>query len=103
VMSGGAVAFPTLLHPMDDLPPATMIRSVHKSGSKLVVTGLSEDNGEVAGVMVNGSAATMVSASAGEVEWRAEIDAPADGVIVASATDRTGNVEKTVHRLSGAW
>jgi hypothetical protein len=101
VVSG--VAFPTLLNPVDDLPPATMIRSVHKAGSKLIVTGLSQDNGEVASVAVNGTAASIVSASAGEVEWRVEIDVPADGLVAAGATDRAGNVEKTVHRLSGAW
>lgn len=101
VVSG--VTFPTLLNPVDDLPPATMIRLVRRDGSKLIVTGLSEDNGEVASVAVNGTAATIVSASAGEVEWRAEIDVPSDGAVLAFATDRAGNVEKNVHRASGAW
>ncbi len=97
------VGFPTLLEPIDDLPPATMIRSVRKANGKLIVTGLSQDNEQVAAISVNGAMATILSAAAGVTEWRVEIEAPADGIIAALATDRAGNVEKNVHRLSGAW
>jgi hypothetical protein len=97
------VGFPTLLEPIDDLPPATMIRSVRKGNGKLIVTGLSQDNEQVAAISVNGAAATILSATTGVTEWRAEIEAPADGIIAASAIDRAGTVEMNVHRLSGAW
>jgi hypothetical protein len=97
------VEFPQLLSPVDDLPPATMIRSVHKAGGKLTVTGVSEDNGEIAGVTVNGQAATIISFNAGIAQWQAEIATPKDGQITAGATDRAGNIEKTVHHLQGSW
>ncbi|MDB5322690.1 MAG: hypothetical protein JWN40_4321 [Phycisphaerales bacterium] len=97
------VPFPTLLTPIDDLPPATTIRSVQKVNDKLIVIGLSQDNGDVASVTVNRVPATILSSSTGLTEWRAQLDAPADGILTASAIDRAGNVEKNVHRLSGSW
>jgi hypothetical protein len=97
------VEFPTLLNPVDDLPPASLIRSVRKADGKLIVTGLSEDNGEIATVTVNGQPATLTNFSAGIAEWQAEIAPPTDGQISAQATDRAGNTEKTVHRLNGKW
>ena len=89
--------FPTLLDPVDDLPPATMITSVKKVKSKCVVKGVSQDNGEVASVMVNGRAAKIVSSHAGLADWEITLDAPRDGKLSASATDKTGNQEKTAH------
>lgn len=97
------VDFPTLLSPIDDLPPATVIRSIQKTGSKLTVKGLSQDNGEIATVTVNGQQATITSFSAGLAEWQTEIPTPTDGTITASATDRAGNKEMTVHRIHGTW
>ena len=44
------VEFPQLLDPVDDLPPATIITSVRKEGGKLLVRGVTQDNGEVATV-----------------------------------------------------
>ena len=97
------VGFPTLLEPVDELPPASMIRSIAKSDGKLIVTGLSQDNGEIATVRVNGQPATITSTSPGLVEWRAQIPIPADGQVTAVASDRTGNTEITVHHRNGAW
>ncbi len=47
------VAWPQLLHPVDDLPPATIITSVRRDGGKLLVRGVSHDNGEIIAVTVN--------------------------------------------------
>jgi hypothetical protein len=100
VVSG--IGFPTLLEPVDDLPPATAIRSVVKAGDQLIVTGFSEDNGDVAAIRVNGQTAEVVSTTPGLVDWQARIPAPADGLVQASARDAAGNAEKTVHRLTAA-
>jgi hypothetical protein len=93
------VAFPTLLNPVDDLPPATMIRSVKRAGAKWLVTGVTQDDGDVATITVNGQPASVTTSTPGIVDWRAEVAAAPDGVITAAATDRAGNSEKTAHRL----
>jgi hypothetical protein len=93
------VAFPTLLSPVDDLPPATMIRSVRRDGEKWVVIGLSHDNGEIVRVTVNGRAAEILSTRAGVVDWKVGIPRPADGAVNALATDAAGNAETLAHRI----
>jgi hypothetical protein len=93
------VGFPTLLNPVDDLPPATMIRSVKRVGTKWLVAGVTQDDGEVASVTVNGQAASVTASTPGVVDWQAEVTVGADGVIAAMATDRAGNAEKSGHRL----
>lgn len=93
------VEFPDLLDPIDDLPPATMITSVHREGGKVSVSGVTTDNGEVASVMVNGVAATFISTVPGVVDWRASIDLPADGKLMARAADKAGNVELSGHQI----
>jgi hypothetical protein len=91
------VEFPTLLNPVDDLPPATMIRSISRGTDKWVVRGVTHDNGDVAAVTVNGRPATVTTSAAGVVDWRAEIEPAAE--VIATASDRAGNAEKTSHRL----
>ncbi len=93
------VEFPTLLNPVDDLPPATMITSAVLRGGKVLVTGVTQDNGEVAEVKVNGVAARVVGMRAGVTDWSVEIDRPGDGVITAAAKDGAGNVEKMGARV----
>jgi hypothetical protein len=93
------VAFPTLLSPVDDLPPATMIRSVRRGGEKWVVTGLSHDNGEIVRVTVNGRGAQILSTKAGVVDWMIELPKPPDWAVTAAATDAAGNGETLAHRL----
>jgi hypothetical protein len=89
------VEFPTLLTPVDDLPPATIITSVRKQADgKVIVTGVTTDNGEVTSVDVNGRAATIVSQRAGVADWQITLDA-APPQISVRATDRAGNAEKT--------
>jgi hypothetical protein len=97
-----SVAFPTLLEPVDDLPPATMIRSVRRAGERVLVEGISQDNGRIARVTVNGRDASLVSEAAGIVDWRIEMAPPADGQINAAAMDVAGNTEVTGHTVKDA-
>jgi hypothetical protein len=90
------VPFPTLLQPVDDLPPATLITSVRRSGGKLIVRGVAEDNGEIASVSVNGEPARLTAAG-GVMDWEITLVAPKGGRLVARAVDRAGNPEKMPH------
>ena len=84
------IAFPDLLAPVDDLPPATVITSV----SKGVVRGTTSDNGVVKRVLVNGVEAKATAPNFSQ--WEAAIDAAA-GKIEAWAEDAAGNVETNKH------
>ena len=96
------VEFPKLLDPIDDLPPATIITSVKRTGGKLLVRGVTQDNGEVASVSVNGHPARITANQAGVADWEAELDASGVTEITAAATDRAGNVENTAARARGS-
>jgi hypothetical protein len=91
------VVFPKLLEPVDDLPPATMIRSVRWEGVKVVVSGVSCDNGEVASVLVNDVAAKLTRSAPGVFDWTVTLDAPADKKLTAKAVDAAGNREIVGH------
>jgi hypothetical protein len=91
--------FPTLLEPVDDLPPATMITSVQKVKGKLRVRGVAIDDGEIASVTVNGRAAKVATGHAGVADWEIALDIPRDRKLSASASDKAGNQEKTGHQL----
>lgn len=92
------VAFPQLLAPVDDLPPATVITSARKQADgKLLVRGVTQDNGEVTEVTVNGQRAKITTQHAGVADW--EITLPAAKELTASARDQAGNTEKASHRL----
>lgn len=93
------VVWPRLLDPVDDLPPATVILSVEERGGRLLVRGVSHDNGRIVRVTVNGSEAAAVSSGAGVVDWHIDLARPADGRLVALAADEAGNVEQTAHTL----
>jgi G8 domain len=92
------VPFPTLLHPVDDRPPATVITRVsHLAAGKLLVRGTTSDNGAVKRVLVNGRAA---KATAGNfAEWEIVLDGVKPGKVqlTARAEDAAGNVEKLAH------
>ena len=92
-----SIAFPELLAPVDDLPPATLITSITSEGARRIVSGISHDNGEVATVTVNGHSAKITEQHAGVTDWAITLDAPADGRYLAKATDRAGNAELTPH------
>ena len=94
------VPFPKLLDPVDDLPPATVITHVRKSGATLVVRGTTADNGAVAKVLVNGQPARALAPNF--AEWEAVL-APTAGAakeVRAQATDAAGNVEPRPHVLT---
>lgn len=95
----GSVAFPQLVTPVDDLPPASFITRVQQVGSQVVVSGMTEDNGEVSEVTVNGRSTQVLWAGAGLVEWTATLPPPGDRTLVARAVDQAGNVERTNHRV----
>jgi hypothetical protein len=88
------VRFPELLQPVDDLPPATLITSVRTVKGAVLVRGLTQDNGEVAAVAVNGKPARLQPAEAGIAEWEISLELPKDRHLTARATDRAGNQEK---------
>jgi hypothetical protein len=92
------VAFPELLAPIDDLPPATLITRMEDRASKRIVSGVSHDNGEVATVTVNGLPATISSQLAGVADWSIELPASADENYRASAMDVAGNAERMPHQ-----
>jgi hypothetical protein len=93
------VAWPKLLDPIDDIPPATIITSVRRDGNQLHVRGVSHDNGEIVQVNVNGAAARIVAQSAGVADWEATLDANQASKLIAAAQDNAGNIEQTAHRL----
>ena len=93
------IAFPELLAPVDDLPPATLITGIASEGTKRIVRGVAHDNGEIATVTVNGHSAKITAQHAGVADWAITLDAPADGRYLAKATDRTGNAELTPHEV----
>jgi hypothetical protein len=95
--------WPKLLDPIDDLPPATVITNVRHVGNKIMVTGITHDNGEIVAVAVNGASAKIVNAHSGVADWSIELPVPADGMLSAHATDDAGNVEKTGHVMRGSW
>jgi hypothetical protein len=89
------VDFPTLLNPVDDLPPITVITHVAKQEDKLLVRGSASDNGEIKRVIVNGQEAHLNLASG---EWRVEL--PGNTLaLTAYSEDALGNTEKLSHKF----
>jgi hypothetical protein len=76
-----------------------VITQSRRSGEKVIVTGISHDNGDIVSVTVNGQQAKIVANSAGVVDWSVELALPSDGRITATAADRAGNVELTPHQI----
>ncbi len=89
------VAFPKLLDPVEDLPPATVItQAVRQDGGKLLVRGFTSSNAKVKSVLVNQRAAKATAANF--AEWEVVLDS-GDGPLVTFAEDTSGNVEKRPH------
>jgi hypothetical protein len=86
------VAFPTLLSPVDDLPPQTVITSVEPRGDQLLVRGVVSDNGAVKRVSVNG---IIAQHTPGQLDWHVTI--PAATKLIAFSEDTAGNIEKLPH------
>jgi hypothetical protein len=93
------IPFPTLLEPIDDLPAATIVTETRLCEGKLIVRGVSCDNGEIEAVMVNGQRARIVSSHAGVADWEVSLDAVQTTRVVASTSDKAGNVEQTPHEI----
>jgi hypothetical protein len=93
------IEFPSLLKPVDDLPPATVITHVVRSRTKLTVRGTTSDNGTVKQVWVNGKPAEAVRPNF--AEWEIVLDLAAKRVqkLVAYSEDVAGNVEKLPHEV----
>jgi hypothetical protein len=89
-----SVIFPELLHPVDDLPPSTVVTHARRGQDKLVVKGTTTDNGEVVAVTVNGRPARSLQGRF--AEWEVDL-APETGELSASATDAAGNIEPRPH------
>lgn len=92
------IAFPKLLDPVDDLPPATIITHVLATDGKLMVRGTTSDNGTVKRVLVNGKEGRALTANF--AEWEIILDGvPSAGLkLSAQAEDAAGNVEKRPHQ-----
>jgi hypothetical protein len=94
------VAFPRLLDPIDDLPPATVITHVGRpKDGKVIVRGHASDNGTVTKVLVNGQFARAVSPNF--ADWEIVLDKVQAGElkVTAHAEDDAGNVEKLSHEV----
>jgi len=98
VMEVHDVDFPQLLDPVDDQPPATVILSIEQVGGTWMVRGVAHDNGEIKAISVNGHPAEISRQCEGLVDWQIQCDA-VDNAFEAFATDDSGNVEKTPHRM----
>jgi hypothetical protein len=98
------VKFPTLLKPIDDLPPATVITQPVSGSLKLVsgtliVRGTTTENSKTRRVVVNGVEAR--STDFDFHEWEATLTnlRPGPLTLIAHAEDEAGNVEKMPHRI----
>jgi hypothetical protein len=89
------VDFPKVLDPVDDLPPATIITAVTRVEGKLVIRGVTGENGTVKRVLVNGVEAK--ASRANFAEWEAVV--PMAPELAAHAEDAAGNVERLPHRM----
>jgi hypothetical protein len=93
------VEFPTLLEPVDDLPPTTVITHIAKKGAGWIVRGCAADDSAVKEVVVNGVPARSLRADF--AEWEVELnelkgDCPE---VTAKATDAAGHAEALPHTV----
>ena len=91
------VNFPELLHPIADLPPATIITRIDEIGGRLKIRGTTHDNGTIKTVTVNGQPAQIHSQQHGVADWTIELAKTPE--LSAAATDVAGNRELNVHVL----
>ncbi|MFI5458256.1 MAG: G8 domain-containing protein [Isosphaerales bacterium] len=96
------IVYPSPLKPVDDRPPVTvMIRVSPIRRGRLVVQGVTVDDGMVRSVRVNGHAARPLAPN--YLEWQVEIDAGSPlGPLALSAQseDAAGNLEPIPHRAT---
>ena len=93
------VAFPTLLEPVSDLPPATIITRVSRAADgSLRVRGTTSSNVAIKAVRVNGHLANPVASDLSEWEVVLKGDIPS-GKLVAGAENASGLAEMTPHEM----
>lgn len=91
------VDFPRLLDPVDDLPPTTVITHVRQEGDKMIVRGITADNGSVKRVVVNGKEARSLGTNF--AEWETTLPANGTSKVRAHAEDDAGNIETRGHEV----
>jgi hypothetical protein len=100
------VAFPKLLDPIDDLPPATMVTfppsgsSVKLKNGTLMVRGTTTENVATKRVTVNETQARNLDYDFHQWEVRLTGIKPGKLRLTAFAEDEAGNVEQTPHELT---
>ncbi len=94
-------SFPAPLAPIDDRPPVTVITRTRLQGDgKLLVQGVTADDGDVRSVRVNGRSARPVAPNFSQWEILLEgTDANAPS-LVACAQDAAGNSEPIPHTVN---
>jgi hypothetical protein len=95
------IAFPAVLTPVDDLPPATVITQIEPmTGGRIAVRGIVSDNGAVREVRVQGQPAQLDSLTG---DWHIELTGLSDNEpIEAKSTDLAGNRERLPHIVTWA-
>src|SRR5262249_30534001 len=99
------IAFPKLLDPVDDVPPATIITSPTRGmpaklvNGTLIVRGTTTDNFLTRRVTINGIEATSTDFNFHQWEVKLTGLKPGKLKLEAKAGDAAGNVEQMVHRL----
>ena len=71
-----------------------------QADGRVIVRGVSHDNGEISSVKVNGIAAQLQKNSGGVTDWAATIQVAAGDRISAVAVDAAGNLEQTPSEFS---
>ena len=92
------VPFPQFPKLVDDLPPFSIITRIQKEGGKVLVEGVSSDNGLISKVLVNGREASSVASNF--ATWKIILDEISSGGIVETkAVDAAGNEEKFTNKV----
>jgi hypothetical protein len=93
------VAFPKVPEAVDDLPPTTVITEVRQEEGKIIVRGVTADNGTVVRVLVGGKEASALERNF--ARWEAVLSGVPAGTLRLSAyaEDAAGNIEQTPHRV----
>ena len=93
--------YPGPLNPVDDRPPVTVMTHIGPvRGGRVVVRGVTADNGVVRSVRVNGQKARRLAPNF--LEWEAVLDDLRSNsfTLTALADDEAGNVERVPHKVT---
>ncbi len=92
--------FPAPLAPIDDRPPVTVVTRIRlQHDGRLLVQGVTADDGDVRSVRVNGRSARPIAANYSQWEVVLEGSDARAPSLVACAQDAAGNVELTSHEV----